>query len=72
MAARRLARFSLRRAEFRQTPRLYGACRPHPGPGHRSHTAVFSIVDALRPLPYKDPGRLAAVWITSSNKTYAL
>lgn len=33
-------------------------------------TAVFNIVEAvlLRRLPYKDPGRLAAVWITSTRE----
>src|SRR5437763_121379 len=30
-------------------------------------TAVFSVVEAVlfRPLPYKEPNRLAAVWLTS-------
>jgi putative ABC transport system permease protein len=38
--------------------------------GISAATTVFSIVDAvlLRPLPYNDPGRLAAVWITSTRE----
>jgi len=38
--------------------------------GIGASTAVFSIVNGvlLRRLPYKDPGRLAAVWLTSTRE----
>ena len=38
--------------------------------GIAATATVFSIVDACfpRPLPYRDPSRLAAVWMTSTRE----
>lgn len=38
--------------------------------GISANTAVFSVLQAvlLRPLPYRDPGRLAMLWVTDSQQ----
>jgi putative ABC transport system permease protein len=55
-------RFSLR--TFRRSRGLIAAAILATALGVGANTAIFSVMDAmlLRPLPYRDPGRLVMVW----------
>ncbi len=54
---------------FRRNPGFLAVALVVIALGTGANTAIFSIIDAviLRPLPYRDPHRLAAVWETAKN-----
>src|SRR4051812_44148269 len=61
-------RFALR--QLRRAPSFAAIAIATLGLGAGAATAIFSVVDAvlLEPLPYREPGRLVAIWEANAEK----